>query len=378
MGVQSVDIPLPDMQAAKGSSSTCSTSSSTSSQPSSRPCVPVTQSFFSCDNPHCSRMLVDPAVLSCGHVVCGSTCVPGGCLATGRCRITPDTSCTGADAAVDAASADAFPASGLRSGTGQHHGSADLLPGSVHEPQMHGAQMSSVANGVIPTTPTGSVSNRDAPTASVATGRDSPTDPLAEKHAASQQKACGSGPGETNHNGNVLTADDVRCPACLLPVMGVSQPCIKLDELLVQLYPKQQAARRAETQQLLASCPTPSQSIQNGSEPVAGDGCAVIISSAPRAGPRTAASSEIQELLRHPQPITQLWPKLRKHLSEHADTSYTWHMVGCDDCGVYPIVGRRYRCLHCREDIGYDLCGACYDRGLAGRGRFNQKHTPDH
>jgi len=62
--------------------------------------------------------------------------------------------------------------------------------------------------------------------------------------------------------------------------------------------------------------------------------------------------------------------------------------VGCDGCGVYPIAGRRYKCLDCAEDIGFDLCGECYDDGVHKRasvgdgnvatGRFNQQHRPDH
>ena len=42
------------------------------------------------------------------------------------------------------------------------------------------------------------------------------------------------------------------------------------------------------------------------------------------------------------------------------------------------MVGRRYQCEDCPEEIGYDLCGACYDRGFAGVGRFNQRHTAEH
>ena len=56
--------------------------------------------------------------------------------------------------------------------------------------------------------------------------------------------------------------------------------------------------------------------------------------------------------------------------------------VGCDGCGVFPIVGRRFCCADCSEAIGYDLCGRCYDTGLHKReapsGRFNQAHKPEH
>ncbi|KAK9824211.1 hypothetical protein WJX72_008568 [[Myrmecia] bisecta] len=65
-------------------------------------------------------------------------------------------------------------------------------------------------------------------------------------------------------------------------------------------------------------------------------------------------------------------------LTRDANTHFTHHGVGCDSCGVYPIVGRRYRCMDCQEKMGTDLCGPCMDRGLHVTGRFNQQHKPDH
>ncbi|KAL5702693.1 hypothetical protein ACHQM5_027873 [Ranunculus cassubicifolius] len=55
------------------------------------------------------------------------------------------------------------------------------------------------------------------------------------------------------------------------------------------------------------------------------------------------------------------------------------HMgVGCDYCGMYPIHGNRYKCKDCVEDIGFDLCGDCYNTSSKLPGRFNQQHTPEH
>lgn len=45
---------------------------------------------------------------------------------------------------------------------------------------------------------------------------------------------------------------------------------------------------------------------------------------------------------------------------------------------MYPIVGDRYRCKDCKEEIGYDLCKDCYETPSNVPGRFNQQHTPDH
>ena len=76
--------------------------------------------------------------------------------------------------------------------------------------------------------------------------------------------------------------------------------------------------------------------------------------------------------------------------------AYVHFGVGCDGCGQFPIVGRRYRCKDvskmpscsflidflflekCPEKIGFDLCGNCFDSGLSVTGRFNQSHLKTH
>ena len=57
--------------------------------------------------------------------------------------------------------------------------------------------------------------------------------------------------------------------------------------------------------------------------------------------------------------------------------------VGCDVCGQYPILGKRYKCEDCPESVGFDMCGTCFDRNAECDnslvvGRFNQKHTAQH
>nr|XP_023891439.1 E3 ubiquitin-protein ligase PRT1 isoform X2 [Quercus suber] len=51
---------------------------------------------------------------------------------------------------------------------------------------------------------------------------------------------------------------------------------------------------------------------------------------------------------------------------------------GCDSCGICPIIGDRYKCKDCKEKIGFDLCGDCYNTQSKLPGRFNQQHTPEH
>ncbi|KAK9069025.1 hypothetical protein SSX86_013141 [Deinandra increscens subsp. villosa] len=52
--------------------------------------------------------------------------------------------------------------------------------------------------------------------------------------------------------------------------------------------------------------------------------------------------------------------------------------VGCDMCGMCPIIGDRYQCKDCKEKSGYDLCGDCHKTDKKLPGRFNQKHTAQH
>ncbi|MED6212517.1 hypothetical protein PIB30_084166 [Stylosanthes scabra] len=52
--------------------------------------------------------------------------------------------------------------------------------------------------------------------------------------------------------------------------------------------------------------------------------------------------------------------------------------VGCDFCGMFPIIGERYKCIDCKEEIGFDLCGDCHKTHSKLPGRFNQQHTPEH
>lgn len=86
----------------------------------------------------------------------------------------------------------------------------------------------------------------------------------------------------------------------------------------------------------------------------------------------------IEALLDNASTNQEMWKMLLDEMKKHQDTAYTWYGVGCDDCGVFPIQGRRYRCQDCPEAIGYDLCGACQARGPTGVGRFNQQHRPGH
>eukprot|EP01095_Lingulamoeba_sp_RSL-Kostka_P002320 TRINITY_DN13174_c0_g1_i1.p1 TRINITY_DN13174_c0_g1~~TRINITY_DN13174_c0_g1_i1.p1 ORF type:complete len:377 (+),score=79.49 TRINITY_DN13174_c0_g1_i1:107-1237(+) len=63
---------------------------------------------------------------------------------------------------------------------------------------------------------------------------------------------------------------------------------------------------------------------------------------------------------------------------EESKDDYVHYGCGCDGCGVYPIIGRRFTCTDCVESIGFDLCNDCFlarDQ-LINLGKFDQKHDP--
>jgi len=53
--------------------------------------------------------------------------------------------------------------------------------------------------------------------------------------------------------------------------------------------------------------------------------------------------------------------------------------LGCDGCGMWPILGKAWYDEDCPERVGYHLCDGCYTFGVHKRvltGRFNQTHLP--
>ena len=65
--------------------------------------------------------------------------------------------------------------------------------------------------------------------------------------------------------------------------------------------------------------------------------------------------------------------------------TFTHYGVGCDFCGVYPIVGPRYQCKECKEleFMGFDLCSKCMQSVFEHPDRkrdyrFAQNHTDKH
>jgi hypothetical protein len=50
--------------------------------------------------------------------------------------------------------------------------------------------------------------------------------------------------------------------------------------------------------------------------------------------------------------------------------SVVHHNIVCDNCGITPIVGIRYRCEFCPD---YDLCGSCFNKNAHSFHSFQAK-----
>ncbi|XWS31289.1 hypothetical protein CRYUN_Cryun23aG0064600 [Craigia yunnanensis] len=144
-------------------------------------------------------------------------------------------------------------------------------------------------------------------------------------------------------------ADEMlRCQVCqCLHPRGFPKVCLTLDQFLVAKFPKEYALRRDAVQLKQVS-----------SENEGATTCSM------EAGKQVF--SPIQLPNRNDLPFS-VEPGAYKHIG-----------VGCDACGMFPIVGDRYECKDCTEIAGFDLCGDCYNTRPKLPGRFNQRHTPEH
>ncbi|KAG8369680.1 hypothetical protein BUALT_Bualt14G0039000 [Buddleja alternifolia] len=131
-----------------------------------------------------------------------------------------------------------------------------------------------------------------------------------------------------------------RCPLCQSPhPNGFPNVCLVLDHFLEEHFAEEYSARR-ESLSKSQNASTSGSSMQTQEQAAQKQG----LPGSPYYGPR---------------------------LDLH-------HGVGCDYCGVCPIVGVRYKCKDCVEKIGFDLCEDCYLSSSKLPGRFNQQHTQEH
>lgn len=146
----------------------------------------------------------------------------------------------------------------------------------------------------------------------------------------------------------VIPANEtLRCQVCESPhPRGFPRVCLVLDHFLEEQFSSEYAQRRG-TAQL--------KQIHN------------------QKGNPTMGSIEASE-----QGSLPSFPTDENFFQWIVENGSNFHQVGCDSCGMMPIIGDRYRCKDCTEKIGFDLCGDCYNTRSKHPGRFNQKHTPEH
>jgi hypothetical protein len=163
--------------------------------------------------------------------------------------------------------------------------------------------------------------------------------------------AATAGPGAGNSGGEPPCC----CPVCGLEVLTKPGVCSQLDALLRARLPAAAAARDAEArgpprQQPPAHVPRRSSSAgPAAAAALAADGAPPPGSPGRRSSDgggtrRRAPPPEVAALLQSGRPLHEVWPALQSAMLAVADERYSWHGVGCDLCGQYPIVGRRYRC----------------------------------
>ncbi|XP_071719032.1 E3 ubiquitin-protein ligase PRT1-like [Rutidosis leptorrhynchoides] len=141
-----------------------------------------------------------------------------------------------------------------------------------------------------------------------------------------------------------VTNEECRCPVCQsVHPNGCPKVCCDLDRFLEHHLSEEYVAKRASINQLISTseqeiASTGSMQVTNGGE-----------------------SSTV-------------------FMSEHVSSSgRKLHFgVGCDLCGMYPLIGDRYKCTDCSEEIGFDLCEDCHNSSPALPGKFNQQHKPEH
>eukprot|EP00192_Tetraselmis_astigmatica_P003910 CAMPEP_0117688338 /NCGR_PEP_ID=MMETSP0804-20121206/23760_1 /TAXON_ID=1074897 /ORGANISM="Tetraselmis astigmatica, Strain CCMP880" /LENGTH=477 /DNA_ID=CAMNT_0005500751 /DNA_START=86 /DNA_END=1519 /DNA_ORIENTATION=+ len=151
-----------------------------------------------------------------------------------------------------------------------------------------------------------------------------------------------------------------NCPACGERASETPKTCHLVHELLQQELPEEQVERSAAIHQITENRKS------------------AVKQQTPSSSLNALDRNSILESLRNSEGVTAGGLRLIDAMSTH----FVHHGVGCDQCGQFPIVGDRFRCIDCCEveHMGFDLCGHCMADvdPESVHGRFNQSHTPNH
>ncbi|MEW5301616.1 MAG: hypothetical protein WDW36_004465 [Sanguina aurantia] len=352
-------------------------------------------SNFLCDNPGCRRLLYQPCVLGCGHIVCHATCTPEALALPSAHPSSPD------QPQLHPSSQPAHHPAGLskpalrssRAATASGSSHTETCPpdseSSSHPPpsaalarhtsaersSQHGDAQAHTGPAAGTAQPAAAAASASAAAAAAAAAAEtaglSPVEDAA--HPPSAASAVAALP--MTHPDESPPAPSLGCPACSCRVAGGGGACHKLHSALEALFPEQVKLRAVQVQLEVEAAGRRPAPHSCGGSAVGADPAGPSAQS--RRRPRSKIP-EIDTLAAAGVDRGTLWRRTRELLSSQADSVYTWYQVGCDVCGAYPIKGRRYRCTECPESIGYDLCGCCRDACPDGRGRFNQNHRASH
>ncbi|CAN6486227.1 unnamed protein product [Victoria cruziana] len=139
-----------------------------------------------------------------------------------------------------------------------------------------------------------------------------------------------------------LQNQSLICEVCQSPHPGeCSKVCIEFDRFLQEEFPVAYLQRKETVGQI--ACMREGSSVSTGA---------------------SEAKKVVKVVTGHAEMRARCW-----------DVHFA---VGCDTCGAFPIIGRRYRCTGCTEQIGFDMCELCYNSKSKLPGRFNQQHKPEH
>ncbi|WCJ38088.1 E3 ubiquitin-protein ligase PRT1 [Euphorbia peplus] len=221
-----------------------------------------------------------------------------------------------------------------------------------------------------------------------------PTSTISNSNSLS--KPCSTGNEESNGSCKELSLTDVECTSCkqllFRPVFlncghgycetciscpvdemlkcqvcqsshptGLPKICLELDQFLEKQFPRDYALRREAVEQLKQVQIKNENSIENNTLKNSTE------NSSAENGTSCSAKATSKKGFCFSSATDEEFSPSKIHFG-----------VGCDYCGMYPIIGDRYKCEDCFEKIGFDLCGGCYNTNSKRPGRFNQQHTPEH
>jgi hypothetical protein len=187
---------------------------------------------------------------------------------------------------------------------------------------------------------------------------------------------------------------ECACGVCEQPLVQRPRPCRQLEDLLQSVFGEEYSAREAvERGKGEKTAPEHAALAVEKEKEAAQEAIAPTTAVAPtEQHPPQQAETAALETATEPSSTLPFSSTGQALTGPHAEIykwlqgkDYTHFGIGCDCCGQFPITGRRYRCTECPETVGFDLCGDCYDRGVASDpnskavvGRFNQQHRPEH